>query len=68
MADTSRELYRMGVLTVVDRAALAAYCIAWAVMVQATEKLETQDLVIQTTFNNLVQNPWLQVRNRAMET
>lgn len=63
----SKELYRIGVLTVVDRAALAAYCLAWATMVKATEQLETKEMVITTTFGNMVQNPWLQVRNRAMD-
>jgi P27 family predicted phage terminase small subunit len=63
----SRELHRIGVLTVVDRAALAAYCLAWATMVKATEQLETKEMVIERAFGNLVQNPWLQVRNRAMD-
>lgn len=63
----SRELHRIGVLTVVDRAALAAYCLAWATMVKATEQLETKEMVIETSFGNMVQNPWLQVRNRAMD-
>lgn len=57
----------MGVLTLVDRAALVAYCVAWGTMVDATKKLETTDMVIETSFGNLVQNPWLQVRNRAMD-
>lgn len=64
---TATELHRIGVLTVVDRAALAAYCVAWATMVKATEELETGKMVIETSFGNLVQNPWLQVRNRAAD-
>ena len=41
-------LHQMGVLTTVDRAALAAYCQAHARWVEAGEKLQETPLVLKT--------------------
>jgi P27 family predicted phage terminase small subunit len=41
----SKELQCMGRLTKADRAALAAYCVAWARWIEAEGHLETEGLV-----------------------
>jgi P27 family predicted phage terminase small subunit len=54
-----------GVITQVDRAALAAYCQSWGRWVEAEETVARTGLVIKTTNGNLVQNPLLGIANRA---
>jgi P27 family predicted phage terminase small subunit len=41
------ELDRIGMLTKVDRAALAAYCAAWALLVRATRDVEANGLIAE---------------------
>ena len=61
------ELARMGVVTVVDRAALAAYCQAWARWVEAEGEVARLGTIVKTAGGNLIQNPYLAVANRALE-
>jgi P27 family predicted phage terminase small subunit len=77
----SRELYDAGLLTTIDRDALAAYCTAYARWRKAEDMLGKSGEVILTNTTsstdadgnvtkgggNLVQNPWLAVSNRAQE-
>ena len=63
----SRELYDLGLLSNVDRAALAAYCTAWARWVEAEEIVQQKGMVIKTTNGNFIQNPFLSIANRAMD-
>ena len=68
-------LYGMGVLTIVDGATFAAYCMAYSRWRQAEEALakeaRTDDktkaagTVIKTTSGNLIQNPLVGVANAA---
>jgi P27 family predicted phage terminase small subunit len=68
------ELHRLGILTEVDRAALAAYAQAYGRWVQAERaaaKMAEKDtltggLMIRTTNGNAVQNPLIGVANKAM--
>lgn len=60
-------LYDMGVLTVVDRAALAAYCQAWARWVEAEEKLKETPVMLRTPSGYVQQSPWLSVANKQLE-
>ena len=58
------ELYNLGLLTVVDRTALAAYCHSYAIWKQATDAINamaardqlTRGLMIKTTNGNAIQN------------
>jgi P27 family predicted phage terminase small subunit len=68
------ELHRIGVLSGIDRAALAAYCQAygrWIVAERAIAKMAERDqltegLMIKTTNGNAVQNPLVGTANKAM--
>lgn len=60
-------LYRMGVLSVTDRAALAAYCQAWARWVEAEEHLAKGPPLIKTPSGYVQQSPWLTVANKQLD-
>lgn len=60
-------LYRMGVLSVTDRAALAAYCQAWARWVEAEENLAKGPPLVRTPSGYVQQSPWLTVANKQLE-
>lgn len=60
-------LVGMGVITIVDRAVLAAYCQAYGRWVEAEEKLKETPLLIKTPSGYVQQSPWLTVANRQME-
>ena len=75
LGETAREewdrlaavLFGMGVLTVVDRAALAAYCLCYGRWVEAEEKLQTTPLLLKTPSGYVQQSPWLSVSNKQLE-
>lgn len=60
-------LHEAGLLTYIDRSALAMYCQAWGRWVTAEEELEREGAVIFTAKGNMIQNPWLAIANRAMK-
>jgi P27 family predicted phage terminase small subunit len=62
-----RRLADMGVLTQIDRAALAAYCSAWARWCEAEGEIRKHGLLIKTPNNYPAQNPYLAIANRAQE-
>ncbi len=64
------ELEKLGLVSKIDRAALAMYCTAWGRYVHAEEKLLElgDDGLIETTPNGFqVQGPWLNIANKAMD-
>jgi len=63
----TKELQAMGLIALADRSVLAAYCTAYADYVKAVKKLKTQGEVITYESGNVVQNPWVGIKNRAME-
>jgi P27 family predicted phage terminase small subunit len=60
-------LHRMGLLSTVDRAALAAYCQAWGRWVEAEERLRETPALIRTPSGHVQQSPWLGIANRQLE-
>jgi P27 family predicted phage terminase small subunit len=63
----SRLLFELGLLTEIDRAALAAYCVSWSRWIKAEEKLKTEDVICVTTKGWAFQNPWLSVSRAALK-
>ena len=65
----AKELKTIGLLTTVDRAALAAYCQHWAHWVEAEQKLQEDgiSLVYRSPGGMYRKNPWLQVADEAMK-
>jgi len=63
----ARPLHEMGVLSVVDRAALAAYCQAWARWVEAEEQLARTPALLKTPSGYVQQSPWLSIANKQLE-
>jgi phage terminase small subunit len=57
-------LWRMGVVTMVDRAALAAYCQSWGRWVEAEEKLRATPMLLKTATGYVQQSPWLSIANK----
>lgn len=62
-----RELVTLGLVSKIDRALLASYCSAWGRLVDAEEKLVQFGSVIKTPSGMLVQSPYLQIVNKAIE-
>ncbi|WP_254919259.1 phage terminase small subunit P27 family [Oceanicola sp. 22II-s10i] len=60
-------LYDAGILTVADRAALAAYCQAYARWVEAEEYLRKTPPLIKTPSGYVQQSPWLSIANKQLE-
>jgi P27 family predicted phage terminase small subunit len=63
----SKELLACGLLTAVDRAALACYCVAWSRWVEAEGKIATTGFVIQSPAGYPIVNPYIGIANRAMD-
>lgn len=77
----SEELMKLGLLSIIDRAALAGYCEAWADWLDATEKvnrlgkviktgtktIQKLDGSIETQGGNFVENPYFSVKKRSAE-
>lgn len=61
-----RELKRAGLLTSIDRAALAAYCQVWSRWVTAEIKVREAGTVVRSPKGFPMLNPYLSVANRAM--
>jgi P27 family predicted phage terminase small subunit len=61
------QLHRLGILTQLDRAALAGYCQVYARWVEAEKKLQETAALIKTPSGYVQQNPWLQVANKQAE-
>lgn len=62
------ELTALGVITIVDKGVLAAYCCAWSRWVKAELMIQKTSEVLQSKDGGgLYQNPYLAVANRAME-
>jgi P27 family predicted phage terminase small subunit len=70
----SEELYKIGLLSGIDRAALAAYCQAYGRWVSAETAITamsagdklTAGLLIKTSNGNAIQNPLVGTANKAM--
>jgi len=60
-------LHEAGILTLADRAALAAYCVAYSRWVEAENKLAETPTLLKTPSGYVQQSPWLTVANKQLE-
>jgi P27 family predicted phage terminase small subunit len=63
----SPELIRLGLMTVVDFGALAAYCAAWSDFVMAERALQRGKIVTRGKEGQPVRSPWFMVKYKAVE-
>jgi P27 family predicted phage terminase small subunit len=63
----ARSLHAMGVLTLIDRAALAAYCQSYAKWVEAERKLKETPPLLKTPSGYVQQSPWVAIANKQLE-
>lgn len=61
------ELTAINLLSVVDRAALVAYCESWSTFVSATEDIETRGTIVEGRDGNMVRNPAVQMQRDALD-
>lgn len=61
------ELEKLGILTNLDLAALAAYCQAWARWLDAESKLAKTGPVVKAPSGYPMLNPWLSIANKAIQ-
>jgi P27 family predicted phage terminase small subunit len=63
----SSELYILGLLTRIDRVALAAYCQAYGRWVEAEQHLTKEGLTTKAQSGYEQPSPWLPIANKALE-
>lgn len=61
----ARELHQLGLLTSIDRTALAAYCETFVTWVEATAKCREMGLIVKSPNGFPIQNPYLSVAAQA---
>lgn len=61
------ELERLELLTVIDRAALAAYCQSYSRWYEAERIVKREGLTIETDKGNVIQHPAVGIANQAMK-
>ncbi len=60
-------LHEMGVLTIIDRAVLAAYCQSYGRWVEAEGKLKETPTILKKPSGYVQQSPWLGIANKRLE-
>jgi P27 family predicted phage terminase small subunit len=63
----ARTLHAMGVLTTIDRAALAAYCQSYAKWVEAEQRLKETPPLLKSPSGYVQQSPWMAIANKQLE-
>jgi P27 family predicted phage terminase small subunit len=63
----SKELLSLGLLSRIDRAALAGYCVAWGRHVAAEIEIARSGLTVTSPNGYELQSPWLAISNKALE-
>jgi P27 family predicted phage terminase small subunit len=62
------QLHALGMLTAIDRAALAAYCQSWGRWIEAEWRLEVEGVTVPAADGHLKPSPWLSVADKALNT
>jgi P27 family predicted phage terminase small subunit len=63
----TKELRALGLLTRVDRAAIAAYCDAYGRWTEAASKLSEKGLLVKAPSGYPILNPYLSIINSALD-
>lgn len=63
----AKDLAQLGLLSRIDRGALALYCQAWGRWVEAEEALKKHGVMVKSPNGFPMQSPYLAVANKAME-
>ena len=63
----TKELKVLGLISRIDRAALAAYCQAYGRWSEAEEEVKRHGLVVKAPSGYPIQNPYLAIANKALE-
>jgi P27 family predicted phage terminase small subunit len=63
----SKDLAALGLLTNLDRAALASYCVAHALWVQAIEAIQKYGSMVKSPSGYPIQSPYVSIANRQTE-
>ncbi len=63
----AKKLHALGLLTEIDGAALTTYCLTWARLVDAEEKLRQHGTIIISPNGFPVQSPYLSIATKATE-
>lgn len=74
LSDEARSLWREiaahappGMLTRVDRSALAAFCVAWHLHKKGLEQLEEEGEVVKSALGSPMRNPWVIIVNQQAQ-
>jgi P27 family predicted phage terminase small subunit len=62
-----RKLRDFGLVTDIDKAALALYCQAWARWIEAEDALRNFGVVLKSPSGFPIQSPYLAIANKAMD-
>jgi P27 family predicted phage terminase small subunit len=62
------ELNTMGILSSLDRGPLAAYCVAYALWIEATEAVQKYGAMVKSPNGYPLQSPYLSVANKQADT
>jgi P27 family predicted phage terminase small subunit len=63
----TKELYKLGVLSKIDRTALTICCQAYEDYVTACHELKEQGAVLISDKGGMYQNPWVSIKKRSMD-
>ena len=63
----AHQLHDLGILTALDRSALAAYCQAYGRWTEAEKNLKTTPALLRTPAGYVQPNPWLAIANKNLE-
>lgn len=63
----TKELNKIGLVSEIDRNALAAYCQVYARWCDAEKKLKTEGVIIESPNGYPIMNPWLSIANKCID-
>ena len=63
----ARQMQVLGIITDLDRAALAAYCQAYGRWAEAERKLKETPMLLKLPSGVIQQSPWLAIANKQLE-